>query len=29
MHDRLRRLWERFLEDWLRFWGIETPDDER
>ena len=32
MIHRLRVHWQRFLdrwlEDWLRFWGIEPPDEE-
>jgi hypothetical protein len=32
MIRRLRARWQRFLDrwldGWLRFWGIETPDDE-
>jgi hypothetical protein len=32
MIRRLRARWQRFLdrylEDWNRAWGIETPDDE-
>ncbi len=23
-----RRVWREYLDGWLRFWGISTPDDE-
>jgi len=29
LRARCQRFLDRYLEDWLRFWGIETPDEER
>lgn len=29
LRQRWQRFLDRYLDDWLRFWGIEPPEEER